>query len=334
LTFDEIKLRRLTGQHLLEPADTQTVVKDLCGVQAQYLTHALHSLTIRCSKVDTTGLVKSWTNRGTMHLISEDDLPLFLHHGRAHRLRPVDTMESDAYLSAERKTYFAELIVESIGSGTEEREALKSLCEAKGMTDSEAESIFNPWGGLLRALCEEGKICHKVQEMKAFQLCPAFEPMECQEAWLELLRRFFAHFGPATVKDASYFFGWPQGQIKSLLKQLPVESFSLDNRIYYHMEGNCARQELPRCLFLSGFDSLMLGYAKTESLFLPQSHLRDIFSMAGIVRPAVLLDGNVAGWWNLKDRKLRVSLFSDVDRASITDAAVTLWPDLKHITFE
>ena len=34
MTMEEIKLRRLAGQHLLAPADTQTVVKDLCGVQA------------------------------------------------------------------------------------------------------------------------------------------------------------------------------------------------------------------------------------------------------------------------------------------------------------
>ena len=70
MTLEEIKLRRLAGQHLLAPADTQTVVKDLCGVQAQFLGHALHGLSIRCTGVDTEGLVKSWTNRGTMHLFS------------------------------------------------------------------------------------------------------------------------------------------------------------------------------------------------------------------------------------------------------------------------
>ena len=44
MTLEEIKLRRLAGQHLLAPADTQTVVKDLCGVQAQFLSHAIHFL--------------------------------------------------------------------------------------------------------------------------------------------------------------------------------------------------------------------------------------------------------------------------------------------------
>ncbi len=30
MTLEEIKLRRLAGQHLLDPADIQTVVKDFC----------------------------------------------------------------------------------------------------------------------------------------------------------------------------------------------------------------------------------------------------------------------------------------------------------------
>ena len=74
MTPEEIKLRRLTGQHLLVPANTQRVVKDLCGVQAQFLSHALHGLSIRCTKVNTEGLVKSWTNRGTMHTLKNISL--------------------------------------------------------------------------------------------------------------------------------------------------------------------------------------------------------------------------------------------------------------------
>ena len=188
MTLEEIKLRRLTGQHLLAPSYTQTVVKDLCGVQAQFLSHALHGLSIRCNEVNTDGLVKSWTNRGTMHLFSVDDLPLFLHEGRTHFLRPVDTLEADAYIGADRKAYFADLIVDAVAQGIDERESLKAVCEKAGMTESESQSLFDPWGGTIRALCEAGRICHKVQEKKAYQLCPAFEPMSEEPARLELAR--------------------------------------------------------------------------------------------------------------------------------------------------
>ena len=333
MTLEEIKLRRLAGQHLLASADTQTVARDLCGVQAQFLSHALHGLSIRCTRVNTEGLVKSWTNRGTMHLFSIDDLPLFLHEGRTHFLRPVDTLESDAYISADRKAYFADLIVDAVAQGIDERDALKALCEKAGMTESESQSLFDPWGGTIRALCEAGRICHKVQEKKAYRLCPAFEPMAEEPARIELARRYFAHFGPATIKDAAYFFGTTQAKVKSWLKQLPVTETTLDGKSHFYIDNGLPAGELPVCLFLAGFDQLMLGYEKTESLFLPREYMRDIFNLAGIVRPAILVNGTVVGWWSLKNRKLKITLFSPSDRKQISDTASRLWSDLKQIEF-
>lgn len=331
MTLEELKLRRLASQHLLSPADTQTVAKDLCGVQAQFLSHGLHALAIRCSEVNTDGLIKSWTSRGTMHLFSAEDLPLFLHEGRSHFLRPVDTLASDAYIDAKRKAYFAELIVDSVAQGIDLREDLKAVCETAGMTDSESRSLFDPWGGVIRALCETGRICHRLQEKKAYQLCPAFEPMAEEPARLELARRYFTHFGPATVKDAAYFFGTTQKAVKSWMKALPLADTTLDGRTYFYIDNGAPVGELPACLFLAGFDQLMLGYEKTESLFLPSAHMRDIFNLAGIVRPAILVRGNVVGWWNLKNCVLKLTLFSPADRKLICDTASRLWPDLKRI---
>ena len=334
MTLEEMKIRRLAGLHLLAPADTQTVVRDLCGLQAQFLSHALHGLAIRTNEVNTDGLIKSWTNRGSMHLFSAEDLPLFLHEGRTHFLRPIDTMESDAYITADRKAYFADLIVDAVSQGIDEREALKAICEKAGMSELEGKSLFDPWGGLIRALCENGRLCHKVQEKKAYQICPAFDPMAEEPARLELARRYFTHFGPATVKDAAYFFGTTQTKVKAWLKQLPVTETKLDGKSYFYIDNNLSSGELPACLFLAGFDQFMLGYEKTESLFLPQVYMRDIFNLAGIVRPAILMDGNVAGWWNMKNRKLTVTMFGNYNTNTVAENAYRLWPDIKKIDFK
>lgn len=334
MTLDEIKLRRLAGQHLLTPADSQTVVKDLCGLQAQFLSHALHGLAIRADEVHTDRLVKSWTNRGTMHLFSVDDLPLFLHEGRTHFLRPVDTLQSDAYIGAERKAYFADLLADAVAQGIDERESLKAVCAKAGMSDSESKSLFDPWGGLIRALCESGRLCHKVQEKKAYQLCPAFNPMAENPARLELAHRYFTHFGPATLKDAAYFFGTTQTKVKAWLKELPVMEAVLDGKTFFYIDHQSADGVLPDCLFLAGFDQLMLGYEKTESLFLSKKHIRDVFNLAGIVRPAILIDGNVAGWWNMKNRKLTVTMFGNCNTNTVTENAYRLWPDIQKIDFQ
>lgn len=331
MTAEEILLRRLAGQHLLFPSDTQTVVKDLCGVQAQFLSHALHGLSIRCHSVSTEGLIKSWTNRGTMHLFSADDLPLFLHQGRSHFLRPVDTMEADAFITASRKGYFADLMVEAVARGVDQREALKEACRQAGMTETERKSLFDPWGGTIRALCESGRLCHKVQETKAYRLCPPFEPMPKEAAQLEMARRYFTHFGPATIRDEAYFLAATQVQVKKWLSQLPVAETVLEGKAYFYADNDSPTGHPPKVLFLSGFDQLLLGYDKTESLILPKEHLREIFTLSRIAHPAILKDGRIVGWWNLKNRRLSRKLFEG-ENQSVTEAAYQQWPDLKSVS--
>ena len=332
MTIDQLKLQRLANQHLLQKTDTRRAVRDLCGVQAQFMGHALHGLSLR-SDADPAHLVKTWTLRGTMHLIDEGDLPLFLHEGRSPFLRPQDTLSSDAWVSGSRKSFFVDLILSALASGSKTREELKRLCRSKGMTDSEEASLFDPWGGIIRALCEDGSICHLVSQEKAYRLCPEFFPMDTDSAHLELARRYFTHFGPATVKDAAYFLGWTQKEVKQQLSRLNVDTFPLENQIFYHIAQEQPSAECPPVLFLAGFDQLMLGYEKKESLFLPPNHLRDIFTLSGIVRPALLVEGTVSGSWNLKNNKLTVRLFHAVDHSLLTEAAQQQWPALKKIEF-
>ncbi|MBE6945270.1 MAG: winged helix DNA-binding domain-containing protein [Ruminococcaceae bacterium] len=334
MTREEILLRRLRGQYLLSPGDCKTVIQDLCGVQAQFLSHALHGLTIRCQDIETSALVKSWTIRGTMHLFSPEDLPLFLHKGRTHFLRPVDTMDEDRFCTATRKAYFAEHILAAVAGGMDQRESLKIYCQEKGITETESRSLFDPWGGLIRALCEEGKLCHKAQEKKAYRLCPSFTPMEEEPARLEMARRYFTHFGPATIRDAAYFFGCTQKRVKFWLRQLPVQETVLDGRAYYNLDlGSAPAGNLPECLFLAGFDQLLLGYEKTESLILPREYLREIFTLSGIVRPALLIRGQVAGWWKKQGKTLQVKLLSSAERHLVESSAPALWPDLGKVQY-
>ena len=92
MTLEELKIRQMTNQYLLSPSDKLTVGRDLCGVQAQFMTNALHSLKIRCNDFDERtvpeGLVKNWSVRGTVHVFAESDLPLFIrcNNGKEKRV--------------------------------------------------------------------------------------------------------------------------------------------------------------------------------------------------------------------------------------------------------
>lgn len=336
MTIEEVKLLRLQRQYLLSPADSLTVTRDLCGIQAQFLSGALHALRIRTGGQDVEGLVKSWTLRGTVHLFPESDLPLY----RRHCGTAADVSQSSWFrwrfagenpdITKERDLFFAQAIVEGIREGCDTREGLRQRCRALGMTDSEERHVFNGWGGTFAELAEMGVLCYQVREEKAYSLCAPFAPMDEHAAQIEMARRYFTHYGPATLRDAAYFFRASQAQVKSWLRELPVEAFALEGRDYFHIpgEGMAAPLALPECLLLASFDQLMLGYRKEDNPFLPPEHLRGIFNLTGIVMPGVLLRGRIVGRWKQKDGKAMFTLFEKVgakDKKLILRTAEKLW---------
>lgn len=349
MTPEEIKIRQLANQHLLKPTDKMTVLHDLCGVQAQFFSNAMHSLKIRCSDYDgdtvKDGLVKNWTVRGTVHVFAEDDLPLFIHCNNGRDYLRNDWRESTFWnqrdkwsLAPERQAYFVDVILEALKGSGLTREELKEVCRKNGMTEPEESSMFDPWGGGIREMCERGFINYVVQEKKAFCLSPVFTPIPEQEANLEMARRYFTHMGPSTIHDAMYFFRAAAAQVKDWLSQLPVSTAECEGKTYYYIDNNrIYDREIPKCLFLAGFDQLLLAHKKEESLFLARDDMRGIFNLAGIVMPALLIDGKVAGKWKKKDKKLVVTTFKRAARQEkdiIADFAALLWGDLSSIVFE
>ena len=343
MTIDEIKLRRLTNQYLITPADKLTVVRDLCGIQPQFMTNVFHSLRIRCSNYSEStlgeGLVKNWTLRGTVHVFAQDDLPLFMHCNNGRDYRRNDWRgytfwnQRDCWaLTPERQKFFADVILKAVELKAQSRDELKAACREHGMTVPEEESMFDSWGGGIRELCERGFMNYTVQEKKEYCLSPQFNPIPEEDSMLEIARRYFTHFAPATIHDAQYYFRTTAAEVKKWLSKLPVKSVECGGRTYYYIEnGVSCHHDIPKCLFLAGFDQLMLGYEKKESLFLAQEHIRGIFNLAGIVMPALMVDGNAVGKYKKKDRKLTITLFENInkkDRDAVLEKAGELWDDI------
>ena len=332
------KARILAGQHLTMQAGCREVCRDLIGIQAQLASAAAHALRIRTAAQPLEGgFGKSWTLRGTMHLFALEDLPLLLHKGRKRALRPVDEMVEDEYITLERKQLFASAILEAVGKGVENRDALRAYCAERGMTDREAQSVFNSWGGTIRCLAEEGKLCYRPCQEKAFQLCPPFEPMETGEAELEMARRYFTNYGPATLKDAAYFFGCAQKRARAWLDALPVKAECIEGRECFWIDNGQTRwPDIPDCLLLAGFDQLMLGYEKRESPFLPEEYLRGVFSLAGMVSPAILLHGSVAGRWKKTGGRVELTAFRTLGSAGqkkVLDAVEHMFDDVRSVVW-
>lgn len=332
MQLDELLLRRLSAQHLLAPAPDPAA--DLCGFQAQYLRNAVHALRLRTDHPSLDGLVKTWTLRGTVHLLPERDLPLYLRRCGS----PQEVCESTWYRwtagrgqanPPAREQCLARWMVEAIAQGIDEREALRLHLRHQGMTEAEEARAFNPWGGLIAELANIGLIAFRVDmaderrpdETKRYRLLAPFAPMAESAAKLELVRRYFTHYGPATLRDAAYFFHWTQSEIKALLAKLPVDSAEYGGQTHFFLPTAEPQCDLPEVLLLAGFDPLMLGYRKEDNPFLPGEHLRGIFSLAGIVHPAILLHGRVVGRWKEKNGRVELTAFAPLSAAEKALAA-------------
>lgn len=349
MTLEELKIRQLTNQYLLAPADKLTVMRDLCGVQAQFMTNALHSLKIRTNDYDeqtvAEGLVKNWSVRGTVHVFAESDLPLFIRCNNGADYRK-NEWQGYSYmknqrpcwaLTPERQKCLADIILAAVSERAYTRDELKELCRANGMTKIEEDCMFESWGGGIRELCVRGFMNYTVQEKKQYIASPEFSPIPEEEAKFEIARRYFTNIAPATIHDAMYYTGAKQAEVKNWLRELPVESFDFDGRTYYYIpNGKTYDRDIPHCIFLAGFDQLMLGYQKKESIYLKPEYLRGVFNLAGIVMPPILLDGDVAEIWKNKNGKLEIKCFrslSQAEKSHIEQAADKLWGDIKEVRY-
>lgn len=347
MTTDELKQIHLYRQHLTNKVDKLSVVRDLCGIQSQYLSNAYHSLFIRCTdrfKLKdnwSDGLVKNWTIRGTVHVFDRDDLPLFKYNDGTYLCNEWNDEKCDNFLwiSAERKKLFSEFIVKCVNSAQSiTREELRDKCRLHGMTLCEESYIFDAWGGLLRPLCERGFISYKVQEKKAFEIVPRYVPMNKADAINNQFIRYLHNIAPATIRDISYFFGFSQSKVKEILRDIDVKSLKFNGNEYFYM-GDIQDDlpDIPNSMFLAGFDQLMLGYQKLDSIYVSQKHIRGVFNLAGIVFPCVLYNGNVIGRWKKRNKKLIVSSFDELDlfqKTEIEESAKELWQEeIRDVSF-
>lgn len=325
MDIEELKLRRLKNQFLLERADAKTVLHGLIGLQAQYGAQALHALAIRSSGgFDPNACVKTWSFRGTLHLHQKSDLPLVLYKGSQTAFGQMAFYSE--YVEKARAERFRRLILDALTERDLTRDQLKTLCSAEGLTATEEEILFHPWGGVFRALAENGEIAYTSDGNRVFTRLAPLTPLERGDAMRELARRYIRHYGPVTLRDAQTFFGIPQRELKALLEQTASETVSIGKDVYYFMPSELPKgMEVPEVIFLAGFDQLLLGYRKTENPFLLMEHIKRVYNNTGIVFPTVLLHGRVSAVWKRTGKALEIRPFGKIaakDKKQIERKAV------------
>lgn len=321
----------LKNQYLLQKTDKSTVLSDLCGLQAQFANNPKYALRIRANDFSEAGwgdgLAMIWTFRGTLHAVKKDEIGLFLS------ARGVPEAWGDSWygLSKELKPYWSDFLLERIHMGVNGREQLKRECLKKGMEPETLAQVFHGWGGLLKEMCYRGTIAYDTGTGKRFVACDNMAFLERDDARAILVERYFKACGPATILDCATFMGHSSREILRLVGKygIPLKSVQCEGIEYFYLNEFPGDKKLPDCVYLAGFDQLIMGY-KDRSRFMDMKDKRNVITNSGIVYPTVLLNGKLQARWKKDGDKLLITPFGRIsakNRKLIASFGMRLFSD-------
>jgi hypothetical protein len=137
----------------------------------------------------------------------------------------------------------------------------------------------------------------------------------------ELLRRWLAVSGPATVDDLRWWTGWPAGQVKAALAQIARTEVDLDGTPGFVLAGDedPVPDVAPWLALLPALDPTVMGW-QDRRWFLG-GHGRALTDRSGNIGPTVWWDGRVIGGWAQRaDGRIVVRLLEDAGAAAVAAA--------------
>ncbi len=328
LTDAQARRLREASQRLTGPPARKAheVVRALCAVPAQDTRASRLALRPRSAGLDAAAVaraaseersvMRTWAMRGTLHALAAEDVgwvvgllgPIFAAAGRPRRLAlGLDDELSDRGVRALREILAAE--------GPLVRPELARRVAAAGVpidADGQAPAHLLAYAAMRGVVCrgpetERDEATYVLLEdwTDWFGTQRAVDP---ERALAELTRRYLAAHGPAGERD---YAAWSGIGLRRARRGLALIAGDLDEVAVAEDRAWMLRGTLtassgsaepgPRVRLLGAFDPYLLGY-RDRALVLDAGDARSIRSGGGMIRPALLVDGRVAGTWRQERR--------------------------------
>jgi hypothetical protein len=243
-------------------------------------------------------LVVSWLNRGTLHLVLAQDLPLLhalttpqLWTGSARRLAQLGV--SDA--QAERAT---RVIVDALGDGPLTRAQLRERLVAADLPVAGQALVHLLFRTSLRGHVLRGPVIgaeHAFVLVEDWLGGPLVPPVDRDAALAELARRYLVGHGPADDRDLARWAGIPVGEARRGLAGVRGLVERPDGLVAL---SAASRVAVPPPRLLGPFDPLLLGWADRSPVVGEQPGL---VTDNGLFRPFALVEGRAVATWSLGD---------------------------------
>ncbi len=348
MRWDQARTRRLARHHLTVPVarkDLVGLVGALCGIHAQVMTSAEHSLGLRVRGITAKSLgdalwksrelVKAFGPRGTVHLLPASEFGLWVA-----ALRDTGRAEDDAgrleYLGMTAKDLaaVADAIAEELSQTPLTREQLGAAV-AKRVGRWAVERTVVAFGGQsqvwqagIGVAARRGLLCFgppvgtKVTFVRAESWLGRFTIPDAAKAQRELLRRYLGAYGPATPAEFAQWATIAPARAKQLAADLgrAIEEVEVDGVRALQIAGDRASRVARSTLLVPRFDVYVVGSHPRDVLIPPDIVKRA--TATGLLRggigsgrsylagpmPVILVDGVVSGIWESKRSPRRLDI--------------------------
>ena len=151
----------------------------------------------------------------------------------------------------------------------------------------------------------------------------AVDPAQARET---TVRQYLAAYGPATVKDISWWSGFTMTEVRRILQTLARETAEVE---IPELKGSCvmlapdeatmrSRQfsDKPVVNLLPALDPYLMGYKERER-YLDYRHYEMVFDRSGNSTSTILVEGRVAGVWDFSDKpwpRVKIFMFHDLEK--------------------
>ena len=332
LSGDQVRRLRVCAQRLT-PQSPGTVggvahiVKELCGIQAQDARAATLGVRVRSAgllatdveyaRVQERTIIRTWGQRGTLHLLATEDLgwllplfgPVFIAGDRRRR----EELGLDEDTCARAISVIRDVLA-SQGALTR-----AELVEQLAARDIRLEGQARPH--LLYRAALEGIIClgpDRGAEPTYVLLSDWVEPgrttLSPEAALAELALRYLQAYGPTTPEDLTAWSGMPISRIRPAWPRIADQLLEVEaaGSPAWMLKAQAAWLDEPPApasivRLLPGFDIYLLGY-QNRDLAVPSQHAKRINAGGGMIHPVLLVDGRVVGTWKSKRQKNRLEV--------------------------
>ncbi len=325
-TSADILAARLRAQLLSRPvAGVEEIVERLMAVQAQdarAFRLAVRSRSRECTAGDVDAalndrsLVVSWLCRGTLHLVRAVDYP-WLHALTAPRIavgntRRLAQLGVDPAMAARGVA----VIVDTLADGPRSRDELRKALDAAGVPTSGQALIHLLVAASLRAHVVRGPVrggehCF----VDAHRWLGAVRPPDRDTCLARLARRYLAGHGPAAPSDLAAYAGITLTDARRGFTLICDETRAAgDGQVV--LAGDESGADLPAPRLLGMFDPVLHGWA--DRSFVTGRHT-GIVTTNGLFRATALVDGRVAGTWNLTGGRLTLAPLQPLTAGVLSD---------------